>query len=466
MRTGWMGTALVGALGLAGAAGAAQAPEPVRAEAREILRTAVGFDTAAGKGQVPALASYLAGRLEAGGFAPADVHILPFGETASLVARYPGDGSGGKPILLLAHMDVVPARPEEWQRDPFKLIEENGYFYGRGTYDVKEEIAALVATLVRLKHEGFVPTRDVVLVLSGDEETAQATAQDLVEHHRDLVDAELALNGDGGGGFDDDATGEPHVFYLQGAEKTSATYELVTHNPGGHSSEPRDDNAIYDLAGALGKLAAFRFPVEWNDWTIGSFRATGKVTEGELGRAMARFAADPHDAAAAELLAHQPSYVGRTRTTCVATMLAAGHAENALPQTADATVNCRIFPGTSPQEVRDTLGGVVGPGVEVKLDDDPTAAPASPMRQDVVDAVTRAVHASYPEVPIVPDMAPYATDGKIFRAAGIPTYGVSGIFLKPSDDFAHGLNERIPVAAFDADLTHWYVLIRQLAGRR
>jgi len=450
---------------LAAAASAATAPEAVRAEAREILRTAVGIDTAAGQGNVPKLAEYLAGKLRDGGFAPADIHIVPFGETASLVARYPGDGSGGKPILLLAHLDVVPARRSDWQRDPFTLVEEGGYFFGRGTYDVKGEVAALVATLVGLKHDGFVPTRDVVLVFSGDEETAQATAQDLVDHHRDLVDAELAINSDGGGGLLDDATGAAHVFYLQGAEKTSATYELVTRNPGGHSSEPRDDNAIYDLAKALDKLAAFRFPVQWNDWTLGSFRETGKVTAGDVGQAMRRFAADPHDAAAAELLFHQPTYVGRTRTTCVATMLAAGHAENALPQSADATVNCRIFPGTTPQAVRDTLAKLVGEGVEVKLDDDPQGAPASPLRQDVVDAATKAVHASYPGVPIVPDMAPYATDGKIFRAAGIPTYGASGIFLKPKDDFAHGLNERIPVAAFDADLVHWSVLVRALAGK-
>ena len=450
---------------LAAAASAATAPEAVRAEAREILRTAVGIDNAAGQGNVPKLAEYLAGKLRDGGFAPADIHIVPFGETASLVARYPGDGSGGKPILLLAHLDVVPARRSDWQRDPFTLVEEGGYFFGRGTYDVKGEVAALVATLVGLKHDGFVPTRDVVLVFSGDEETAQATAQDLVDHHRDLVDAELAINSDGGGGLLDDATGAAHVFYLQGAEKTSATYELVTRNPGGHSSEPRDDNAIYDLAKALDKLAAFRFPVQWNDWTLGSFRETGKVTAGDVGQAMRRFAADPHDAAAAELLFHQPTYVGRTRTTCVATMLAAGHAENALPQSADATVNCRIFPGTTPQAVRDTLAKLVGEGVEVKLDDDPQGAPASPLRQDVVDAATKAVHASYPGVPIVPDMAPYATDGKIFRAAGIPTYGASGIFLKPKDDFAHGLNERIPVAAFDADLVHWSVLVRALAGK-
>ena len=450
---------------LAAAASAATAPEAVRAEAREILRTAVGIDTAAGQENVPKLAEYLAGKLRDGGFAPADIHIVPFGETASLVARYPGDGSGGKPILLLAHLDVVPARRSDWQRDPFTLVEEGGYFFGRGTYDVKGEVAALVATLVGLKHDGFVPTRDVVLVFSGDEETAQATAQDLVDHHRDLVDAELAINSDGGGGLLDDATGAAHVFYLQGAEKTSATYELVTRNPGGHSSEPRDDNAIYDLAKALDKLAAFRFPVQWNDWTLGSFRETGKVTAGDVGQAMRRFAADPHDAAAAELLFHQPTYVGRTRTTCVATMLAAGHAENALPQSADATVNCRIFPGTTPQAVRDTLAKLVGEGVEVKLDDDPQGAPASPLRQDVVDAATKAVHASYPGVPIVPDMAPYATDGKIFRAAGIPTYGASGIFLKPKDDFAHGLNERIPVAAFDADLVHWSVLVRALAGK-
>jgi len=465
MLVKWGSLALLAVAGLVTPA-IAQAPRATVDEAHELLRTTVAFETSAGLGNVPKMAEFLADRLRGGGFAAEDVHVVPLGETASLVARYRGDGSAGRPILLLAHMDVVPARAEEWERDPFTLIEEKGFFFGRGTYDVKGEIAVMVATLLRLKHEGFVPTRDVVLVLSGDEETDQATAQDLVTNHRDLVDAELALNGDGGGGFDDDTTGEPRVFYLQGAEKTYATYELATHNPGGHSSRPRDDNAIYDLARALDKLAAFRFPVEWNDWTIGGFRAAGAATPGAVGDAMRRFAADPHDAASAEVLAHEPSYVGRTRTTCVATMLAAGHAENALPQTATATVNCRIFPGTTPGEVLATLSRLVGEGVEVKLLGDPKSAPASPLRDDVVAAVTAAVHASYPGVPIVPDQAPYATDGKVFRAAGIPTYGVSGLFLRPSDEFSHGLNERVPVDAFDRDLTHWYVLIQKLAGRR
>jgi len=467
MRTSWGSIALLAVFAAATAA-AAVAPPPAdeRAEARELLRTTVGMETSEGLGNVPKLASYLKDKFLAAGFPAEDVHVLPLGETASFVARYRGDGSGGKPILLLAHMDVVPAKREEWQRDPFTLIEENGFFFGRGTNDIKGELSAIVATMLRLKREGFVPTRDVIAAFTGDEETSQATTLDLATTHRDLVDAEFALNGDGGGGVFSEVDGSAQVYYLQGAEKTYATYELTTHNPGGHSSEPRDQNAIYDLAKAIDAVAAFHFPVEWNDWTIGSFKGAGAATKGELGEMMRRFAADPHDAEAAEFLRHEPGYIGRTRTTCVATMLSGGHAENALPQTATATVNCRIFPGTTPDEVRATLAKDVGDGVEVTKLDDPTAGPASPMRDDVMSAVADAVHAVYPGTPVVPDMAPYGTDGKVLRAHGIPTYGTSGIFIKESDSFSHGLNERIPVAAFDNALTHWYVLVRELAGKR
>jgi acetylornithine deacetylase/succinyl-diaminopimelate desuccinylase-like protein len=212
-------------------------------------------------------------------------------------------------------------------------------------------------------------------------------------------------------------------------------------------------------------VQAYRFPVMWNDWTIGSFRAAGAVTPGALGAAMKRFAENPGDEAAANVLYANPSYVGLTRTTCVATRLAAGHADNALPQSATATINCRIFPGTGFEAVRLTLARLVGDRVEVRLTDEGTPSDASPMREDVMTAVGRAVHASYPGTPIVPQMAAYATDGSVFRGAGIPTYGVSGIFLKDSESFSHGLNERVPVRSFMHGLTHWYVLIKELAGR-
>ncbi len=436
-----------------------------KAEARQIFQDVIAFKTSVGLGQVPAMVDYLTAKFRAAGFPAEDIHVVPHGETAALVVRYRGTGKGGKPILFMAHMDVVTAKPEDWERDPFTLIEENGYFFGRGTLDIKSEVALLSQTFLRLKRAKFVPTRDLILAFTGDEESTMETAKLLAGPHRDLVDAEFALNGDGGGGQLDDATGAPLVFRVQGAEKSYASYELTTHNAGGHSSQPRPDNAIYDLADALKKLQAYAFPVQWNDWTIGSFQAAAPVTPGPIGEAMARFAANPGDPSAAAVLASEPTLIGRTRTTCVATMLRGGHADNALPQSATAVVNCRIFPGTAPEDVKATLQQVVGEKVEVAILGHPHSSGPSPVRKDVMDAVAKAVHQGYPGVKLVPDMAPYATDGSVYRGAGIPTYGVSSTFVKASDEFSHGLNERIPVDAFYKGLDYWDVIIHTLAGR-
>jgi acetylornithine deacetylase/succinyl-diaminopimelate desuccinylase-like protein len=442
----------------------AAAPDAVRAQAREIFAHIVGIESSIGKGNVPLVAKYLAERFKSGGFPDADIHILPLGETASLVVRYRGKAGGGKPIALMAHMDVVTAKRSDWQRDPYTLTEENGFFFGRGTSDVKQEVALLTATFLRLKAEGFVPTRDLIITFSGDEETAQDTARDLVTAHRDLVDAEFALNGDGGGGVLTEGTAKPLIFYVQGAEKSSAQFLLTTHNPGGHSSQPRSDNAIYDLADALKAVQRYEFPVMWNEWTVGDFKAASKVTEGPIGAAMARFAADPGNVAAAAEISKNPAFIGRIRTTCVATMLAGGHAENALPQSATATINCRIFPGTSAEDVQKTLQGLVGPKVDVRQGYDPLVSNASPMRADVMNAVAKAVAVSDPGAPVVPTQAAYATDGAVFRNAGIPTYGAGGVFVMDSEVFAHGLNERIRVKEFYNGLVYWYVLIKALAG--
>ncbi|HUO79837.1 MAG TPA: M20/M25/M40 family metallo-hydrolase [Steroidobacteraceae bacterium] len=460
-------TPIVAVLALAAAPVPAAPPTPdaVRVDAREIFAAAIGFETSIGRGQVPKLAEYLAGRFRKGGFPAADVQVLPLGETASLVVRYRGDGSGGRPVAFLAHMDVVTAKRSDWQRDPFKLTEENGYFFGRGTSDVKQEVALLTETFLRLKAEGFVPSRDLIIAFSGDEETEQATADDLVRHHRDLVDAEFALNGDGGGGVLAEDTGRPSLFYVQGAEKYSVTFSVTTRNPGGHSSQPRADNAIYELADALKALQGYQFPVRWNDWTLGEFRAASLSTPGALGAAMKRYAADPHDAAAAAELSQYPQYVGKLRTTCVATMLQGGHAENALPQSATATVNCRVFPGTPVAEVEQTLQRLAGAKAEVRRNYEPTTSDASPLRDDVMRAVGRAVEAASPGARIVPTQAAYATDGLVYRNGGIPTYGVGSTFEKESEVFAHGLNERIPVSSFYNGLTYWYVLIKALAGK-
>jgi acetylornithine deacetylase/succinyl-diaminopimelate desuccinylase-like protein len=446
------------------AAPATETPQAVRDQARELFREIVAMHTSAGLGQVPVLAEHLAARFRAAGFPAEDVRVLPLVETAALVVRYRGDGSGGKPILVLAHMDVVPARPEDWKRDPFTLVEESGYFFGRGTADIKQEVALIATTFIRLKSEGFVPTRDLYLVYTGDEETTMATTR-LLAKRPELAAAEYALNGDGGGGVLAEADGKAQVYYLQGAEKSYATFELTLRNPGGHSSAPRTDNAIYELATVLKAIEGYAFPVMTNEWNLGSLKASAAARPGPLGDAMARFAKDPTDAQAIATLSADPMYVGRIRTTCVATMLRAGHAENALPQSATATVNCRIFPGTRVAEVQAALQRLAGDAVEIAVIGVPTEGPASPLREDVLEAVAKAVHASHPGVPIVPDMAPYATDGSIFRGAGIPTYGVSSTFIKDTDSFAHGLDERIPVDEFYAGLVHWHVLLRTVAGR-
>jgi acetylornithine deacetylase/succinyl-diaminopimelate desuccinylase-like protein len=437
--------------------------DPNQAQARDIFSHLIAFKTEIGQGQVPVMAKYLADQFRAAGFPESDIHIIPHGETVAMVVRYRGNGTGGKPIALMAHMDVVTAKPEDWQRDPFKLIEENGYFYGRGTEDIKSGVTVLAANFIRLKKEGFVPTRDLIIVYTGDEETSQDTMQDLVEHHRDLVDAEYALNTDAGGGELSD-TGKPLVYGLQTAEKAYASFELTTHNPGGHSSLPRPDNAIYELADALKKVQGYSVPVMWNDTTLASFKALGATTQGKLGEAMRAFAQDPHNTAAAEVLAAEPSEVGKTRTTCVATLLRGGHADNALPQSATATINCRVFPGVAIDTVQKTLEGLVGPKVVVTLVGKAVASDPSPLRPDVLAAVTKAVHSIRPGVAITPVQESGATDGLYFRAAGIPTYGVGGIFMKNSDSFAHGLNERIPVKSFYDDLAYWHVLLTTVAG--
>jgi acetylornithine deacetylase/succinyl-diaminopimelate desuccinylase-like protein len=251
---------------------------------------------------------------------------------------------------------------------------------------------------------------------------------------------------------------------VQAAEKTYASFELTVHNRGGHSSLPRPDNAIYELADALKKVQAYHFPVAWNDITLAAFRAASKSTPGELGAAMARFATDPHDQAAAETISAEPTQVGRVRTTCIPTLLRGGHADNALPQSATATINCRIFPGVAVNAVQKTLQDLVGKDVEITVLGAPTASDASPLRPDVMAAVTKAVHLHHPGVAVAPSQDSGASDGLYLRAAGIPTYGVSGMFIKDSDYFAHGLNERVPVQGFYDGLDHWYVLVKEVAG--
>ena len=431
----------------------------------EIYEHIIEVETAKNLGNVPEVANYLADELIAAGFPKEDVEVLPVGETATLIARYRGDGSSGKPpILLLGHMDVVEARPEDWEREPFKLSSDDTYFYARGTTDNKFGIAQITSTFIRLMKEDFVPNRDLIIAFSGDEESSMISTRVLAYERDDLAEAEFALNCDAGGG-DLSADGKALVYLIQAAEKTYVTWELTVRNPGGHSSRPRPDNAIYDLANAIGKIQKHRFPVRWNDMTLEFFDETGRQLGGELGDAMVRFANDPEDQAAADRLAIESSYVGTTRTTCVVTMLRAGHAENALPQSATATVNCRVFAGVPVAEVEKTLRQVVGnDGIEFKVIYSPTESPVSELHEDVRAAISEAVHARHADIRLLPYMESGGTDGMHFRSAGIPTWGASGRFMNPDEMFAHGLNERVPIKAFYDALDHWSIILRELAG--
>lgn len=438
--------------------------EAYQAKAREVYARIVSFRTAAGQGQVPAMRAYLVEVLRAGGVPESDMAMIEAAGQSALIVRVPGRAAG-RPILFSAHMDVVDARPEDWERDPFRLIEENGNFYGRGSMDNKAGVTALVSTILRLKAEAAPAARELVFAFVGDEETGMQTTRAIAAHPW-VRDAEFAINTDAGGGLLDDATGKPLIYLVQGAEKTFATFDLTVRNPGGHSSRPRADNAIYQLAHALGKIEGHRFPVMANSLTRAYLGAVGRAQPGEAGEALRRFAADPTDTSAADTLAKSPEFVGTTRTTCVATMLEAGHAENALPQTAKAAINCRIFPGVAVDAVRQELvAAIADPAVEVAVRGSPQGSPVSEMRPDVLAAISRAVHASYPGVAVVPYLESGGTDGKVYRTAGIPTFASSGLFSKPSEMFAHGLNERLPVAAFYQGLDHIHQLAVELGGQ-
>ena len=431
----------------------------------EIYTHIISVETSKNLGNVPEVANYLASELIAAGFPEEDVEVLPVGETAALIARYRSDGSSGKaPILLLGHMDVVEALEQDWKRPPFELTKDDSYFYARGSVDNKFGVAQITSTFIRLMKEGFVPNRDLIIVFSGDEESTMISTRVLAYEREDLAEAEFALNSDAGGGHLS-ADGKAVVYLIQAAEKTYVTWEITVRNPGGHSSRPRPDNAIYDLAKAITKIQGYQFPVRWSDMTLKYFEETGQQLGGELGEAMMQFAQNPEHQAAADRLAIESSYVGTTRTTCVVTMLQAGHAENALPQSATATVNCRVFPGVPVAEVKKTLEQVIGnEAVEFKQIYAPTESPISELREDVRAAVSEAVHARYPGVRMLAYMESGGTDGMHFRTAGIPTWAVSSIFMNPNEMFAHGLNERVPIKTFYDALDHWSIILRDLAS--
>lgn len=467
---GTLQTFLVGAaLAISGTAVVAEEAHPgmpFGAKALDIYRTVIEFKSTAEHGETPAMARYLADQFREGGFAEEDVFLFEIGNAAGLIVRYHGDDSSGKaPVSISAHMDVVEANPADWERDPFKLTEEDGYFFARGAADDKLGVVATTAAFLRLKAEGWVPNRDLIIAFSGDEETGMLTTRALVQDHLALTNSEFVLNADSGGATLPADGGRPGSYAMQAAEKTYATWQLTVRNPGGHSSRPRPDNAIYELAEALIKIRAFEFPVRANELTRRYFEFTGERTPGAKGEAMKAFAADPANKDAIKVLRSDPGIVGTTGTTCVATMLSGGHAENALPQSATATVNCRIFPGEGVAATEATLREVVGnDAVEFNMISNPTETDPSPLRDDVLAALQKAVDNKFPGLEIVPYMSSGGTDGMHFRAAGIPSYGVNGGYSKAGETFAHGLNERILQQTFYDNLAHWYVLLKAVAS--
>jgi len=445
----------------------AQDPAPARYEtmAEELLRDSIARETAHGLGQVPAYAKFLQTQFLAAGFDAQDITIVPYEGTASLLVRYRGDGSSNRrPILFSSHMDVVPADPNDWVRNPFELQEDETFYFGRGVLDNKFDVSMLTTLFIWLKEDGYVPNRDLVIAFTGDEESFQETVQQLTRDYREAIDAEFAFVVDGGGGVLNDA-GEAISYKVGFAEKTYATFSVTARNPGGHSSMPRSDNAIFDLSDALKRLQDFRFPVETNEITLTFFERTAPLLGGKVGDAMARLVADPSDAEAIEVLRQKPEYVGTLGTTCIPTMLAGGHAENALPQSATATVNCRIFPGNSVADIMGTLQlAVENPELDWSIVGIPVSSDASPFNSEVMTAVKTSLEPIYPGIPVIPQMGSGTTDGAYFRAAGIPSYSLTGIFINPKDSFAHGLNERIPKISIPQSLIFWRSMVEELAG--
>ena len=469
--------ALIAIVSTAGSAAGPQLTPAQRDATHAMFEHIINTPTVIGRHNVPAMAQYVAEQFKAGGFPAADIHVLPYhtasattgeDDTAAVIVRWRAVGpTTKKPILLMGHMDVVEAKLEDSTTDPFKMVEKDGYYYGRGTIDMKDGITAITQAMVDLRAAGFKPKRDIVVLFTGDEETNGIGAKKGATEWLDLLGhPEFGLNADGGGGgFNVD--GSPAGFAMQTAEKTFAGYTFTVRNRGGHSSKPRKDNAIYSLAHALDKLEAYRFTPKLNETTRAYFTAKAAMEKGPLGDAERRWLANPNDGEAADLIEASESEVGLTRTRCVPTRLFGGHADNALPQLATAMVNCRIFPGEDPNAVKAELEKLVNdPTVVVTRNDDNVASLASPLRPDVTAAFTNAVHALHPAMPVFPEMSTGASDARPFRVVGIPIYGANGAWVQvPTDYRAHGKDERIPVQSLYDNVVHWELLMKSLAGK-
>jgi acetylornithine deacetylase/succinyl-diaminopimelate desuccinylase-like protein len=433
--------------------------------ARDVYRELVEINTVTATGDTQKAAEAMAARLRSAGFAAADVQVFnPAPRKGNLVARLRGTGAK-KPILLVAHLDVVDAKRSDWTTDPFTLVEKDGWFYARGSGDDKAMAAAWVTALMRYKREGFVPARDIVLVLETDEEILDEHGlgmQWLLEHHRDLLNAELALNE---GAPVAHAKGKPVYVGLQTSEKISTHFVLEVKNKGGHSSLPSRDNAIYRLADALGRLSRFGFPVNLNETTRAWFERTAAREEPAVAADIRALLAPTPDPEAVERLSRNPVFNAQLRTTCVATLLEAGHAPNALPQTAKATLNCRVLPGEPIDEVQKTLVRVVADDqVSVTKIWGGTVSPPSPFDPSLVRTIERVSSEFWPGVPVMPTMLAGATDGLFLRNAGIPTYGHSGMRGDLEDNRAHGKDERLSVEGFYKGSEYLYRLVKALSS--
>jgi acetylornithine deacetylase/succinyl-diaminopimelate desuccinylase-like protein len=436
--------------------------------AHDIYKELVEINTVATKGTtVAALA--MAKRLRDAGFPDADIFIGgPRDDKHNIVVRYHGKGGAAapKPLLLLAHLDVVEALKADWSADldPFVFTERDGYYYGRGTGDDKAMASIFVANLIRLKREGYVPVRDIIVALTADEEGGGSNgAAWLVNNHRELVDAAFVVNEGGGGSL---RNGKPFWNAVQATEKVSANFTLTVKNRGGHSSQPRPDNAIYQLAAGLVKIGQFNFPVQLNDVTRAFFAKTAAIETRETGAAMRALVANQNDGEAAATISKDPRYNSMLRTTCVATMLTGGHATNALPQTAEATVNCRMLPNTDPATVRDGLiKALADPGVEVSRAGALNPTQPSPLLPEFFEPVEGITKVLFGDIPVIPIMGTGATDSRSFRRIGIPSYGVSGLFGDPEDNRAHGRDERMLIKSYYDGQEFLYRLTKALASK-
>jgi carboxypeptidase PM20D1 len=453
---------LIAASSVSAAEGLAEAEKKVLALAKAAisLRSVRGEDN-----QTQAVAVLFRDALLDGGWSSEDIEIVPLEDTAYFIATWPGTDPSLGPIVISAHMDVVEAKREDWERDPFQPVVENGYLYGRGASDTKFDAAQALIALIELRRQGFTPRRTIKAAFSGDEETTMHSSKLIADR---LRHAALVLNVDGAAGVLDEETGQPSYWSWQGAEKTYADFELVITNPGGHSSAPRADNAIAQMSGVLARIAKHRFKPELNDITRDYLTQSADL-EPDLEKAamMRAFVQNPVNPEAVAALRNDPALIGVIGTTCVPTMVDGGHARNALPQRVTAIVNCRIFPGHEKAEIASELRQVAA---QTRLEmfevdaDFVVTAPASPFDERFVGAVTQAIGLAFGDMPIIASQASGATDSMWYRALGIPSYGASGTFLKMSDDYSHGLNERVPTGHIQASLLYYTTLLAALAS--